>query len=75
MTTDARLSYAKAALLQARTLLRDAAHLGTLSPLVRGLALQLANDAEELATYAGGLRVQANRDLDAVRKAKKRRAA
>lgn len=75
LTTDARLRHARAALRQAATLLRDAATLGTVSPLVAGMLRQLANDCEESAVYAAGLRIQCARDLDAVRAAKRKRRA
>ena len=76
LTTHARLRHARAALLQARTLLREAANLGGgLSPLTQGLLRQLANECQESAVYARGLAIQCAKDLDAVRAAKRRRAA
>lgn len=77
LTTSARLRHARAALLQARTLLREAANLGGgLSPLTQGLLRQLANECEESAVYARGLAIQCNRDADDARqKRRKARAA
>jgi hypothetical protein len=76
MTTDARLRAAKRAILQAATLLREAASLGTMAYGTRTSLLWLATDLRNVyAVNVSVVRGQCNRDLDAVRHSKKRRAA
>ena len=76
MTTDARLRAAKRALLQAATLLHEAALLGTMGDRTREAITIMSCDLRDFhAKYVKEFRAQCNRDLDAVRQGKKRRAA
>jgi hypothetical protein len=76
MTTDARLRAAKRAILQAATLLREAASMGTMAEGTRLSLVWLTHDLREVyARNVSEVRAQCNRDLDAVRRGKKRRAA
>ena len=75
MTTDQRLRAAKRALLQAATLLQDAAALGTMTEDTRGMLLASAVDYRAEARWCVGLRSRCNRDLDDVRQAKRKRGA
>jgi hypothetical protein len=76
MTTDARLRAAKRAILQAATLLREAASLGTMAEGTRYSAMWLARDLRDVYAHnVSEVRAQCNRDLDAVRKAKRKRGA
>lgn len=69
LTTGQRLRYARAALKQASTLLRDAAALGGgLAEGTRGELRAWALMAEESATGLKPLTVRCNRDLDEARK-------
>lgn len=76
MTTDARLRAAKRAILQAATLIENAANLGTVAYGTRTSLLWLARDLRDVyVVNVSMVRAQCNRDLDAVRCGKKRRAA
>lgn len=67
LTDDARLAHARAALLVARTLLRDAAALCTLDAATREGVLAEALAAEGSAAVVAALRVRASRHRAALR--------
>jgi hypothetical protein len=76
LTTGQRLRQARAVIRQARTLFREAASLGGgLTEGTRSELRALSLMAEELAANVGPVLVRCDRDLDAVRAAKRRRAA
>ena len=75
LTTHARLRHARAALRQAATLLRDAANLGTMSNETRSDFLAVAHFIDSDTSLTERLAVLANRDLEAVRANKRKRAA
>lgn len=76
LSTDQRLRAAKRAILQAATLLREAASFGTMNQGTRYSAMWLARDLRDVYAHnVSEVRAQCNRDLDAVRREKKRRAA